>query len=112
MADVRRPGDDAGEGPELRRLRARVDRVDRRIVALLNERARLALAIGAAKDAAGRRAIRDPAREREVLARVADANEGPLPTPELEALYRRLIAATRRLEQASRQPDHDERAIG
>ena len=93
---------DVRETPELRRLRRRIDALDRRIVALLNERARLGLAVGAAKAAGGRRAIRDAERERDVLLRVAAHNPGPLPEADLLALYRRLIAATRRLEAEAR----------
>ena len=65
------------ETPELRRLRRRIDALDRRLVALLNERAELAREAGRAKAAAGRRAIRDADREREVLLRVTMANAGP-----------------------------------
>ena len=82
------------ETPELRRLRRRIDALDRRIVALLNERAELAREAGRAKTAAGRRAIRDAEREREVLLRVTMANAGPLPQADLLALYRRLMTAT------------------
>jgi chorismate mutase / prephenate dehydratase len=106
------------ETPELRRLRRRIDVLDRRIVAILNERAELARQAGAAKAAAGRRAIRDAEREREVLLRVTMANEGPLPQADLLAMYRRLFAATRSLEAADRKrliegpggrgTDHDE----
>ena len=97
MADRRPP-----ETPELRRLRRRIDALDKRIVAMLNERATLAREAGAAKTAAGRRAIRDAEREREVLLRVSMANEGPLPQADLLALYRRLFAATRALEARDR----------
>lgn len=98
------------ETPELRRLRRRIDAMDRRIVALLNERAALAREAGAAKAAAGRRAIRDAEREREVLLRVTMANEGPLPQADLLALYRRLFTATRALELRDReQRDRDRR---
>lgn len=90
------------ETPELRRLRRRIDVLDRRIVALLNERAELAREAGRAKAAAGRRAIRDGEREREVLLRVSMANEGPLPQADLLALYRRLFTATRELERRDR----------
>ena len=90
------------ETPELRRLRRRIDALDRRIVALLNERATLAREAGEAKAAAGRRAIRDAEREREILLRVTMANEGPLPQADLLALYRRLFAATRALEARDR----------
>jgi chorismate mutase/prephenate dehydratase len=90
------------ETPELRRLRRRIDALDRRIVGLLNERAELGRDVGRAKVAAGRRAIRDAEREREVLLRVTMANTGPMPQAELLAIYRRLIAVTRGLETRDR----------
>ena len=95
------------ESPELRRLRRRIDVLDRRIVALLNERATIAREAGRAKNAVGRTAIRDAEREREVLLRVSMANEGPLPQADLLALYRRLFAATRGLEQRDRERGDD-----
>jgi chorismate mutase / prephenate dehydratase len=91
------------ETGELRRLRQRINALDRRIVALLNERAELARDVGRAKAALGRRAIRDGDREREVLLRVTMANEGPLAQADLLALYRRLMAATRALEARDRE---------
>jgi chorismate mutase/prephenate dehydratase len=94
-----------GEPPssaDLRRLRRRIDAVDRRIVALLDERAALALEAGRAKRQLGRRAIRDGEREREVLLRVSMARKGPLPAVELLAIYRRLMSAMRRVESADR----------
>jgi chorismate mutase/prephenate dehydratase len=99
VADGRRR---EAETPELRRLRRRIDSLDRRLVALLNERAELARDAGRAKAAAGRRAIRDADREREVLLRVTMANQGPMPQADLLALYRRLMAATRTLEAQDR----------
>ncbi len=96
------PEERAGETAGMRRLRRRIDDLDRRIVGLLNERTRLGLEVGSAKAEAGRRAVRDGDREREVLLRVAAANEGPLPQAELLAIYRRLIAATRRLQSTAR----------
>jgi chorismate mutase/prephenate dehydratase len=90
------------EPPELRRLRRRIDALDRRIVQLLNERARLAIAAGAAKAADGRGSARDSARERDVLERVVRENGGPLLESDLLALYRRLISATRRLQSLDR----------
>ena len=91
------------ETAELRRLRRKIDVLDKRIVAMLNDRATLAREAGVAKTAAGRRAIRDAEREREVLLRVSMANEGPLPQADLLALYRRLFSATRALETRDRQ---------
>jgi chorismate mutase/prephenate dehydratase len=88
--------------PETPELRRRIDALDRRIVALLNERAELGRNVGRAKSAAGRRAVRDVEREREVLLRVTMANVGPIPQADLLAIYRRLIAATRALEARDR----------
>ena len=90
------------ESLALRRLRTKIDVLDQQIVALLNERAELALEVGRAKAAIGRRAIRDLEREREVLIRIAMANDGPMPQADLLSLYRRLFAATRALESADR----------
>lgn len=92
----------AGESSELRRLRRRIDALDRRIVGLLNERAELGRAVGREKVAAGRRAVRDAEREREVLLRVTMANTGPMPQADLLAVYRRLIAVSRALESRDR----------
>jgi chorismate mutase/prephenate dehydratase len=91
------------QSAELTRLRAEIDELDRRIVALLNERAQLTVAVGHEKAAIGRRAIRDREREREVLLRVSIHNEGPVPQADLLAIYRRLIASARALEAAERE---------
>ena len=83
-------------------LRVRIDAIDREIVALLNERAEIALEIGRVKDASGGRAIRDPKREAEVIERVTSTSAGLFPEPELVALYRRLIASTRQVQAEQR----------
>jgi chorismate mutase/prephenate dehydratase len=87
---------------ELRRLRRRIDTLDRRIVKLLDERAALALAVDGHRSAAGARAVRDVEREDDVLRRVRDASSGPLPPEDLVDLYRQLMAVTRRLQSARR----------
>ena len=83
-------------------LRERIDAIDHQIVALLNERAEIALEIGRIKEATGRRAIRDPKREAEVIERVTSASSGLFPEPELVSLYRTLIAATRKVQAEQR----------
>jgi len=102
VSDRRDPAAIAADAAELRRLRRRIDALDRRIVALLNERAALGREVGRVKAGGGRGPIRDPEREREVLLRVTMTNGGPLSQADLLALYRRLMAATRRLEAADR----------
>lgn len=89
-------------GAALEPLRERIDAIDAEIVALLNERARIALEIGRVKDAQGQKPIRDPAREAAVIERVTSASEGLFPQPELVALYRKLIAATRKVQAEQR----------
>jgi chorismate mutase/prephenate dehydratase len=83
---------------DLDTLRAEIDALDREIVTLLNRRARLGLEAGKAKTRSGR-PITDSEREREVLVRIAMANEGPLPQDALLALYRSLIDTIKRLEE-------------
>lgn len=87
---------------ELAAVRDRIDELDRRIVDLLNERAVLGRAAGRAKHTAGRRAVKDPEREREVLLRVAMSNSGPLSQADLLSVYRRIVAVTRGLESRDR----------
>jgi chorismate mutase len=82
---------------ELESLRSEIDDLDRQIVKLLNERARLGVEAGRAKVLSGQ-PIADAKREREVLVRVAIANDGPLPQDALLALYRKLIETIKRLE--------------
>jgi chorismate mutase/prephenate dehydratase len=90
---------------ELARIRDRIDELDREIVGLLNERAALGRDAGRAKHVAGRKALRDPEREREVLLRVAMANPGPLSQADLLSIYRRIVAATRSVEHRDRAHD-------
>jgi len=89
-------------GAALAPLRQRIDDIDQEIVALLNERAQIALEIGRIKQVTGRRAVRDARREAQVIEHVTTASAGLFPEPELVALYRKLIAATRRVQHAQR----------
>ena len=107
-----RPGAVGGEPAELRRLRKRIDALDRRIVRLLNDRAELAREVGKVKSATGRRAIRDPERERDVLLRVSIANEGPTPQADLLAIFKRLFAVARGLERRDRSRERRTRSLG
>ncbi len=94
---------EATETAELRRLRRRIDALDRKIVGLLNERADLAREVGREKNPAGRRPDRDIDREREVQLRLTMANTGPIPQADLLAVYRRLMAVSRSLETRDRE---------
>jgi len=75
----------------LARQRAKIDALDVRIIALLNERARVVQEVGRIKRQAGL-AIVDPKRADEVLQRIASKNRGPLPNENLRRVYERIIA--------------------
>ena len=83
--------------PQLRTLRRQIDRLDQRLLSLLNRRARLALRVGALKHRNGRQVF-DPKREREILARLRAANAGPLPAAAIAAIYREILKRSRQLE--------------
>jgi len=78
-------------------LRRQIDRLDDRLLALLNRRARLAQAVGAAK-ARAHTDVYAPGREKGVLARLVRANRGPLTAEHVRAIFREVISASRSLE--------------
>lgn len=86
---------------ELARLRGEIDRVDRALLARLNERAALGQEVGRVKARAGR-AVFSAARERDLLAALRAANPGPFPDAAIEAVFREIISATRSLERPMR----------
>lgn len=82
-------------------LRGGIDAVDDALLTLLNKRATLSLEVGRKKS--GRdSAVFKPFREQEVLARLADNNPGPLPTPHLLSIYREILSSSRRLQRPER----------
>jgi chorismate mutase/prephenate dehydratase len=82
---------------KLKSLRDSIDAVDRKLVELLNERARLAQSVGAVKSTSNAPVYR-PEREAEVLRKVAALNPGPLSDPALTGVMREVISACRALE--------------
>lgn len=86
---------------ELARLRAEIDRIDDDVVALLLERIAVVGRIGAAKTAAHVQqtgiALR-PAREAEIIRRLAHKAGPTLPAAALTRMWRELLAVTTRLQ--------------
>jgi chorismate mutase/prephenate dehydratase len=80
---------------KLKSLREKIDALDARLVKLLSARARLAQQAGRAKQGA---AVYRPEREAQILRRVAQLNEGPLPDRALQRLYSEIMSACRALE--------------
>lgn len=83
----------------LRQLRKQIDRLDERLLRLLNTRARLAARVGELKKRKGL-PLFDPRREREILRRLTEVNAGPLPDASIEALFREVLRHARRLERS------------
>lgn len=82
---------------QLKPLRDAIDAVDRQLVTLLNERARLAQQVGRVKQSANAPVYR-PEREAEVLRKIVSFNRGPLTDAALTGVYREIISACRALE--------------
>jgi len=75
--------------------------VDRRLVALLNERAGLVVDVGRLKRGSGV-PIYAPHREAQVLDQALARSDGPLPPRTIEAVYRELMSGSFALEQPLR----------
>ncbi|RLS83460.1 MAG: prephenate dehydratase [Planctomycetota bacterium] len=101
MAHSGTPRDSAADGgkkPALSTLRSHIDKLDRQLVGLMNERAEIARQIGHVKQSTGQQTY-DPSREETVLERVASANDGPLSNESVKAVFRELISGSRAIEQ-------------
>jgi chorismate mutase len=77
--------------------RKKIDDVDRKLVALLSERARAAVAIGKLKRHTSM-PIYEPDRERVVFDNVQAANQGPLQGRDLVRIYERIIDVMRNIQ--------------
>jgi chorismate mutase/prephenate dehydratase len=75
---------------ELDRLRAEVAAADREILALVNRRLELVREIRAHKEAHGLPFV-DPGQEERLLARLREANAGPLSAEGVERLFREVL---------------------
>lgn len=87
--------------PGLDSVRIRIDKLDKKLVDLLNERASLVVEVGRLKRAAGL-PIYTPHREAQVLEKAIKANQGPLPNRTLEGIYRELMSGSFTLQQPLR----------
>ena len=77
--------------------RKEIDEIDAELLRLLNVRARLALKVGALKQAA-HLPFCDPERERTVLQRLQQLNPGPLDERAVDKVFRRIIRESRRVQ--------------
>lgn len=77
--------------------RKRIDEIDKKILDLLNERAKAAIEIGKIKQSTNS-VYYVPEREKAVYDSLADRNEGPLPNAAVKAIYREIMSSIRALE--------------
>jgi len=82
---------------DIEHWRKEIDEIDAELLRLLNMRARLALKVGALKQAA-HLPFCDPERERIVLERLQEINAGPLDERAIGKVFRRIIRESRRVQ--------------
>src|SRR5678816_2440926 len=91
----------SGSDDPLAGLRDAIDRLDDRLLELLNERARLAGQVAEHKQATGR-AFYAPARERGIIDRLQEGNAGPFPSSAIRPVFQEIISACLSLEKGQR----------
>jgi chorismate mutase-like protein len=84
--------------PGIPQLRQAIDELDRQILELVSERLRLVMKVGEVKRSLGLD-VYDPAREKDLLERVARAAPAPLTSAMAERIFQRIIEESRNLEQ-------------
>ncbi|HET6786906.1 MAG TPA: prephenate dehydratase [Aquabacterium sp.] len=89
--------DDRPVDEQLADLRVRIDSVDQQLLALLNERARLAQCVGEVKKIDGSPVFR-PDRETQVIDGLKAANPGPVRPESIAPIWREIMSACRSLE--------------
>jgi len=83
---------------ELARLRDRIDAVDRALLDLLNDRAKLVRAVGELKRSSGT-SVYESSREHRIVDALTQANPGPFPSEGIAPVFREIISATRSLQE-------------
>ncbi len=82
-------------------LRKQIDKLDRQLVELLNQRAQIVIEIGKLKNKTNK-PVYSPDREKEILTKIAKANKGPLSDKCLIAIWRELMSGSFALEKPLR----------
>lgn len=84
--------------------RQKIDELDRRLVEILNERARAAQEIGKLKRNTNM-PIYEPDREKVIFENVRRVNSGPLPDGELRQVFERIIDVMRNIQKVQIVPE-------
>jgi chorismate mutase len=89
--------------------RKKIDELDRKLAAMLNERAAAAVEIGRLKRNTSL-PIYEPDRERAVIANVQKSNTGPLAERDLAQIYERIMDVMRSIQKHEIVPDESRTA--
>jgi chorismate mutase/prephenate dehydratase len=81
-------------------LRKDIDRIDKEIVSLLDERAGVAKAIGAVKEQEGRKRFYDASRQKLVIKKAIDSGSGSFPPEAIRNVFVEIMSASLALERA------------
>lgn len=79
---------------ELKIIRKNIDKIDEKLLVLLNQRADQAKKTTKHKN----NAVYDPKREREILVNLTKKSTGPLPVPAVELIYGEILSACREVQ--------------
>jgi chorismate mutase len=82
---------------ELQRCRQTIDKIDLRLLELLNERTQVVEEIGRVKQRA-KMGIYEPKREEQVFQNVLNHNTGPLPHEAVKRIFERIIDEMRTVQ--------------
>ncbi len=82
---------------DIRGWRKKIDDIDRRLVELLNERARAAREIGRLKRQT-QMPIYEPDREKIIFDNIAENNQGPLGNTDVREIFERIVDVMRRIQ--------------
>ncbi len=89
---------------EISDWRKKIDELDRKLAALLNERARAAIEIGRLKRNT-KLPIYEPDRERAVIENVQQSSRGPLDKRDLAQIFERIMDVMRNIQKHEIVPD-------
>jgi chorismate mutase / prephenate dehydratase len=101
MTDSNAKPDGPVQSEALGALRVQIDTLDKQLLSLLNQRARVAEQVGEIKRAEGSPFFR-PDRVAQVIAKIQSANEGPLLNQHVGAIWREIMSACLALEAPQR----------
>ena len=82
----------------LKQIRELIDKIDKRLIGLLNDRAKLAQNIKVEKEKQGDESIFKPEREAQILRKINSLNNGPLSEKHLYIVFREIMSACLSLE--------------